>query len=471
MKAYLEYGENCFLLFNGMWSIVIWDNRNRKTVLSNDRFGVKPLYYFQNENVLVAFSELKQFLLFDRKYQEISEDKINAFILNENASNITENYFKNVKRFQPSCFSVFGMSDWTISPKVYYSINNKETKAIGDLYDSFNELFKRAIELRLRSDVGYGIGLSGGLDSSMVLAEVVKQNKNKTQSFSAVFPGYKEDESVFMDEMIRNFDVSSKKINPLEEFSTEDFIKHIFHLEMPVKTTSYYAQWNVAKLSRRNGNTVLLVGQGADEVFAGYHHHFYAYMVDLLKKGKFVEFMTQVKSWSNMKDTPTKKVLMNCLHQFKLYLFEGSGQKSNLILPPSVKSELSRVLINNLTLDMLPGFLQSDDRVCMAFNIETRHPFLDYNLVDFGFSIPNGNKIKNGWQKHILRKCANSLPAGIRYRKDKKGFTAPIEALIRENEDFFNDYSKLAENFNPEFTTNKSIIAKATLGIWLSQYS
>ncbi|HRD37864.1 MAG TPA: asparagine synthase-related protein, partial [Bacteroidia bacterium] len=176
---------------------------------------------------------------------------------------------------------------------------------------------------RMRSDVPLGFSSSGGLDSSAILylSHKILSDLNvgsNVNTFSAIFPGEEGDESYFIKLVEKDLNIKSYYVNPVEEFSIEDFEKHIYHQDEPVLTTAFYAGWSVARLARKQNVTVLMVGQGADEILAGYHHHFYRYSRQLILGGHILKYLSELKKYAEIKGIDSNKLHRLILNDVKL---------------------------------------------------------------------------------------------------------------------------------------------------------
>ncbi|MDI9339159.1 MAG: asparagine synthase (glutamine-hydrolyzing) [Sediminibacterium sp.] len=472
LAAYDRWGSNCLSKFNGMFSFVIADRKKKVLFIANDRFGVKPLYYYLKDDVLLLASELKQFKCYDLKLT-VNDEVIRYFLDTQYVDYSEETFYKEIRRFPKSHYCII---PWSESPELkferYYSIKRVSLHE-KSVPEQFHSLLTDAVKLRLRSDVPVGFASSGGLDSSSILymahsllkSEGLQKN---VQTFSAIFPGLDGDESEFIRLVEKDLEVNANYVNPLELFSMDDFEKHIYHQDMPVTSTSYYAEWCVARKVNQQGVKVLLIGQGGDELLAGYHHHFYRYCRQLILRGQIPAYLSQVKQYAGLKGVAASDVHRKVLNEVKLavkFRFglasfgNGLQEKWNKI------NTLTEVLKTDLTETMLPAYLRSDDRDAMAFGLETRHPFLDYRLVDFCFSLPDTYKIKEGWQKWLLRQIDTAMPDAIRYRKDKKGYTTPQDIWLESNREAFETYL----NYLPEPYRNYKVSDRFllyALGAW-----
>lgn len=481
LKAWKEWGTNCFSKFNGMWSIILWCAKSKEFILSNDRYGVKPLFYHENKDEVILSSEIRQILAFKHIERSLNKNAIETFIEASRISYDLNTFFQNIHRFKPSNYVVFdNAKSINNSYKSYYSIfDSKVTKMEEDTaIEAFRDLLFQATSIRTRSDVDWGVGLSGGLDSSAVLFYtnkfIVESGKGrKPKTFSAIFPNKYGDESEFISRMTDVIDVDKQTVNPLDLFTEEDFVNHIKHQELPVLTTSFYSQYCVARLIRENDVTVNLVGQGADEVFGGYHQYFYRYCRQLILKGKVFEYVHIAKDYASLKEVDLKSIHKIVLGEVKVATkFKlGLAKFSNKLEKEwNNINRLKDFMKMDFTSYQLPYFLHSDDRTAMAFSVETRHPFLDYRLVDFGNSVPENLLIRKGWQKYLMRAAMKELPKAIRWRKDKKGFTSPEKDILEKGSDFFNEYSNKAST-SLGFVNNESDKVKlASLGVWLELF-
>lgn len=475
LAAYDAWKEKALPRFNGMFSIVIFDLLEKTLFVANDRYGVKPLYAYHSGSVLAYVSEIKQFKNHDIDLT-INSDVFQTFLGSTYLDYDQQTVYNEVSRFKPAHFSVLNLGSWPVQANQhpYYELDTRQKKInINDAKEEFNRLFNNAIKLRLRSDVPLGCSLSGGLDSSAILLRALKslngESTHEFNTFSVIFPGLAGDESKFIYALADQLNVKTNYVNALEEFNMEDFERHVYHQDFPVQTTSYYAEWCLAKMVRQKNITVVLNGQGGDELLAGYHHHFYRYCRQLIRSGKVLNYLSLVKKFAELKSLQVNsvhRIILNDVKlslKFKLHLADlGSSLANNWAKASS--------LIESLRLDfteyMLPTYLRSDDRDFMAHHVETRHPFLDFNLVDFCFSLPDELKIREGWQKWLLREALVELPEEIRYRRDKKGYTTPQEVWLQKYKKDFSDYLNYIPVELKDTLSKKDIFLNYALGAW-----
>jgi asparagine synthase (glutamine-hydrolysing) len=473
--AYEYWGEKCLERFNGMFTIVLFDVKTKHLFIANDRFGVKPLYHVKDNTRLLLMSEIKQAKEFDFTLN-LNKEAISVYLNDHYLDYNTETFYKEINRHAPSHYALVSLNKAINYKEVcYYEVSGKGNSAIKfeAAKEQFAELLGSAVNLRMRSDVPIGFASSGGLDSSAILyvTHDLLKRKNITENintFSAIFPGDVNDESHFIKIVEKDLNVRSFYVNPMETFDIKDFENHIYHQDEPVLSTSFYAGWAVSRLVREKNVTVLLVGQGADEILAGYHHHFYRYGRQLILRGKIFGYLSELKKYAELKGLEVNalhRLIMNDVKlavKFKLGLAKTGGKLADKWNRAGTLLELLKI---DLTETMIPFYLRADDRSSMAFHVEARHPFLDYRLVDFCFSLPDDMKIKNGWQKYLMRETLDQMPEAIRYRKDKKGYTTPQDKWLMQYKNEFEDYLKhLPSEFKDNSTNNHFL--KYALGAW-----
>jgi len=481
LEAYRVWGKECLNKFNGMWSIFIWDAIQHKMFISNDRFGVKPLYYFEYKDGFNFVSETKQFHCFNYIPKTLNKNKVSDFIEFGYLDTDNETMYENIFRFKKSNFIyidpiIYNKSDIFSLSQTYYQLKKTHLiKSENDSIDEFRFLIHDSVKLRMRADVSFGFALSGGLDSSALLYTarniLSEMNlKNELLGFSAVFPNYTNfDESKFINIVANDLPCKTYFSNPIDEFNINSFEKHLYQQDEPINDTSYFAEWSVYKKAHEVGIKILFNGQGADEVFAGYHHHFYKYCRQLLMQGKVPMYSSLVKQYAELKNISKKQIHQIVFNELKLVSKMKLGIKKfdNTLFNYWNKIDtLDEMLFRDFDTYQLPLYLRADDRDSMGFSIESRHPFMDYRLVEFGYSLPNNLLIKDGWQKYLIRRSMHEMPTAIRYRKDKKGFITPQEAWLNKYKPEFENYLKYnKQNLGVEKPSN-NIFSNYTLGAW-----
>ena len=453
LNSYLEWGTDCLSRFNGMWAIALYDVKKNLLFCSRDRFGVKPFYYFKDANYFVFASELKSVLEYFRDdstlVKKLNEDIVYDYLLNNFVDHTEKTFISGINHLAPSHFITFEGKEFNTGKYFDLGVNNElgsyENRKFESLKNSYKDLLHDAVNLRLRSDVPVGTCLSGGLDSSTItsiISNIIlnegasEQIGERQKTFSAVYDDALYDERKFIEKIVKESKCASHYVFPDKADFVVESDDFIFQMDEPVAGTSPYAQWNVMRLARENGVTVLLDGQGADESLGGYEVYFGFLYSNLLRKGNYAGLFTEV-----LKNF--RKGMEISARGLNYYLTQKSGNKRSTtseyydadfinrykgrnVLTYRTTDNLNLKLYEDLTSYILPSLLRYEDRNAMKFSIESRTPFLDYRLVKLLFESDGIYKIHNGWSKWILRNSMNgTLPDEITWRRDKKGFPTP----------------------------------------------
>jgi asparagine synthase (glutamine-hydrolysing) len=435
LVAFVEWGENCVNLFNGMWAFAIWDNKENSLFISRDRFGVKPLYYYYKNEKLIFCSEIKGI----REYYSninIRQDAITDYLqFGEFRTGKNDNtFFEGVKQLEPGQNFVFRNKNirtskyWNLEIKL---ISNSIANIIGD----FKELFYDSIKLRLRSDVEVGACLSGGLDSSSIVSYASSKFDKQFHTFSIIWPGEQCDESEYIRYVNEKYDTFSHSFMPDLSNVLEVIDKVIWHQELPIPTGSILAQWFVMEKAKNTDIKVLLDGQGADEVLAGYPRFIKSFINEMLLKGNPHPMINNYALLRQYKySAKSFSAILRDLAKYKF--FRQLGERNFISLSEHQKDELE--------VNCIPTLLHYEDRNSMAHSVESRLPFLDYRLVEFLFTISSEQKIRNSRMKYILvESMQDFLPEPVYLRRDKIGFETPIEKYLELNKQYYNyDWKK-----------------------------
>lgn len=306
-------------------------------------------------------------------------------------------------------------------------------KSYADRKELFRTLLIDSLKLRLRSDVPLGTLLSGGLDSSAITTLIHDHLNSEVQSFSVVADEKKYSEERFVDLLVERKKINSHKLR----FSTDNALENIQRVldfqDEPYGSLSVVAQFLLFEKVRKEANiTVLLSGQGADEVLLGYNKFFFFYLQQLKRKHHYFKMAGLVAS-SFFKGTTVREFTWK---DAKRYLPGRTNKGRDFFQKPLLEDKIwefktmtDRQIrdINSLSIPQLTHY---EDRNSMAHSIEVRLPFMDYRLVNFLVHSPVEDKVKGGWTKYLLRDAVHELPDEIRWRKDKKGFVTPEEEWL-----------------------------------------
>ena len=446
LKAYHCWGKTCVNYFNGMWSFSILDIKQKIVFCSRDRFGVKPFYYIENNDLFSFGSEISQLLPFLPNRilnKKVALDYLISGI--EECSN--ETFFKDIYLLKGGHNLVFDLQTNSYEIERYYNLKLSDQKNTS--VDDYIQELKRSITLRLRSDVKVGTCLSGGIDSSTISSFASKIYQNSNEKFMAIHAKsseYKTDESEFAKIVSKIANINLNFVEP----SYSDFKSNILSIikiqQEPFGSLSIIMQYFVFKKAKELGCIVMLDGQGGDETLLGYERYYPAIVKS--KKGiAKLKALLQSSKNSRLSLIDTIKYqyyFSNYKLRLKRLKYKNSFYKSEIIneyeseelrIISESYNDISILQKNEIESSQLPHLLKYEDRNSMANSIESRLPFLDYKLVELSLNTNNSLKIKDGWTKFILRKAAETiLPKEIVWRKTKLGFNAPEKTWTKEFE-------------------------------------
>ena len=465
LAAYREWGEKCLDRFNGMFSFVLVDRTARQVFAARDRFGVKPLYLWRSTQGLLAMaSEIKQFSILPGWSPILNGQRAYEFLNWGLLDHTEETLFDGVRQLRGGECLHCSLEELSVRLPIrrWYQLAPRsfdgDTKAAAD---KFLALFTDAVRLRLRADVPVGSCLSGGLDSSSIVC--VANNllrsagaESQQNTFSACAMEKRYDESNYIDIVVDRTGVRAHYVYPDlgELFETLDAMT--WHQDEPFGSTSIYAQWHVFKLAAESRVKVLLDGQGADELLAGYHGFFAPHFAGLFATRRWGTLLREVRA----------------ANRFHGLGFAGAFKYlANAVLPEPLRQPLRQLVgkpssapswfnTDRLTIDdrdpylaygfkttsvnqmahalltatSVPMLLHWEDRDAMAHSVESRLPFLDFRVAEFLMGLPAEMKLWNATTKQVLREAMRgTLPEPIRMRMDKMGFVTPEEKWVRED--------------------------------------
>ncbi len=452
--------EKCLQLLDGMFSFVIYDEKENEIFAARDRFGEKPFFYNYVPGKHFLFGSEMKCLWEAGIKKEVSNRMLYNYLANnapENPNDLSETFYENCTRLPHSHYLKLSVATCSLSIKQYYNIDWKNTNydiTVDQAKEKFHELFYTSVKHRLRSDVTVGSSLSGGLDSSLVVTviDALKKGSGQQQNtFSAVFPGFKKDERRYMDMVIAKTNVQPHFITPGDEGLIASINKLSWHQEEPYGSASIYVQYCIMQLAKENNVTVLLDGQGADEVLAGYHGYYPEYFKELKRSSKKL-YHKEADAYRDMhagsdinvdligsKANRLKYAIGNQLpgirkwyHKMKypatafLHNDFTNTYANELFKPQEIFASLNERLYHSTFKHGLQELLRYADRNSMAHSREVRLPFLYHELVEFLLTLPPEMKINNAWTKWIMRQAfEEELPPEICWRKDKIGYEPP----------------------------------------------
>ncbi|MBL0049948.1 MAG: asparagine synthase (glutamine-hydrolyzing) [Bacteroidetes bacterium] len=459
LQLYIKEGPACLQKVNGFFALAIYDNQEQTLFVARDRMGVKPLLYFYNDQKFVFASEMKAMMELDIP-QELDTVSLQTYLhLNYIPTPFT--IFKNVKKLEPGNY--FFIRNNIPEKHCYYSIKDTSTQENSPKdYESAKqklvELMDKSVQLRLISDVPLGCFLSGGIDSSVIAAIASKHTKHLS-TFSIGF----KDEPLFDETHYAQLVAKMHGTNhTVFSLTNADLFEHLNgaldYIDEPFADSSALAVYILSKETRKQV-TVALSGDGADELFAGYNKHYAAYnsrekniantvlknsrlIWEALPKSRNSKFSNLIRKiekystglnlndkerywrWAGFTDGIESREMLHPELNQKLDSSEAERRKSEIL--KHIGPEINSVLHTDMELVLVNDMLTKVDMMSMANSLEVRTPFLDYNVVDFAFSLPEHFKIDKNQRKKIVKDAFRNVLPDELYTRNKQGFEVPL---------------------------------------------
>ncbi|MGD9209747.1 MAG: asparagine synthase (glutamine-hydrolyzing) [Desulfobacteraceae bacterium] len=465
VHAYEEYGSKMLHRLNGQFAFAIWDQKTQRLFMARDRVGIRPLYYHHNGNYFSFASEIKALFADSRISRDLNPQTIGD-IFTCWAPMGEQTVFNSIQQIPPGCYAYF--TEQGLKIKRYWEPEFEKSdpwqSPLEDWVEEFHALLLDATRIRLRADVPVGAYLSGGIDSTFTTSLVRNNFNNALRTFSVTFSDANFNEADYQAKAIASLKTQHSDICCTEADIGKNFPAVIWHTEVPILRTAPAPLFQLSKLVRENNFKVVLTGEGADEILAGYNifkedrlRRFWAKNPDskmrpmLLEKlypyifskedGKAKTYLQNFfkKSLSNT-DSPVFSHLVrwqnaNSLKGFFVQEIAAEASLDNFIsryehmLPEKFNSweSLSKAQYTEMTIFLSNYLLSSQgDRMAMAHSVEGRYPFLDYRVIEFANRLPARFKLNGLTEKFILKQAArNHVPKEV-IQRSKQPYRAPI---------------------------------------------
>lgn len=478
VHLYEENGPDFVKLLNGQWAFALWDKKKKQLMMSRDRVGIRPLYYTVVDGSLIFGSEIKSIFMDNRVERAIDPNGL-AQLFTFWANLGSQTVFKGLKELPPAHFLL--VKDGNIRVERYWDLDFRrkdegtESTSKDEYAEQFLDLLKDSCRLRLRADVPVAAYLSGGIDSSFITALVKKHFNNDLKTFSVAFEDKDYDESDFQHQMQSFLGTEHKEVRCSYGDIGEIMPEVIWHTEKPLIRTAPAPLFKLSKLVRDNNIKVVLTGEGADEILAGY---------DLFREMKIRRF------WAKSPDSKIRPELLSKLYNYlpnwpkrvnpflkAFYKVDLLGidnpiyshipkWKTSMSITDYFSHDIKGSLKNTLNMDEIKSYLPAGfdsfdnlskaqylesmtllsgnllnsqgDRVMLGHSVEGRFPFLDYRVMEFCANLPARLRLNVMNEKYLLKKISrNYIPNEIIERK-KQGYRAPdsVSFLGGKNKDY-----------------------------------
>jgi asparagine synthase (glutamine-hydrolysing) len=463
LNSFIQWGSDCVFKFEGMWAFAIWDKKENKLFLSRDRFGIKPLYYAKLDNNFYFCSQirgLKEIV----ELKNIDRNVLNRFEYNEYQE---DTIFTNIKNLKPGHSLIYENKKLKCFKWRKESFEEKQMSNQAEVIESYDQLLKESCKFHSASDRDLALSISGGLDSSVLLYTFKNLGIN-FKSFSTIFESTYNDESEYLHVIERDLDIKiERNIIRKQDLNDDNLLKSIKDLDL-IWSEPCIGQWLHYKKMRSFGYNVCIEGHGPDETLGGYDYHFNEYIKNKFLKNFFVNFnKLNIEKKTIFSNPDDNSVGLNKYSAFKLLFddyknalrnrFERSKYFENILKLRNImlsKKKTSHGYIKkkyynifNTKLNCLNSKIYEDvyfgnmsrhlaqfDRLSMSSGIEVRVPYITKKIIEASISLNENYKIKEGYNKKILRDISiKTLPEKILSRKKKIGFSTPMQDYLNLN--------------------------------------
>jgi asparagine synthase (glutamine-hydrolysing) len=459
VHLYEEFGDRCVEHLRGMFAFAVWDNVERELFIARDRMGEKPLYYCRHQNSFLFASEIKALLQHPSLTPSVNHSGLAAYLsLKYVPAPMT--MFAGMESLPPAHW--MKIRHGQVAIKRYWDVSyekQSDNKSDDQCAEELDSLLRESIAMRLRSDVPFGAFLSGGIDSSVIVAIMSQLMSEPVKTFSVGFDGSgQSDELPFAKMVADRFDCEHHTLMVTPQHFIDYAEKVLWHLDQPIADQATVATYMVAKLAREHVKMVL-TGEGGDELFAGYARYvgnqwspLFRWMPKFagkairniaartpgMRRGRIAlcaltqaDEATRYANWFPMFHDDLRQELLSSS-------MRGMSGPTSVFFAEQLnrcdaKESLDRMLHVDCNLWLPDYLLLRGDKLTMANALEARIPFLDHQLVEYAAGLPTRMKLRGGTRKYLLKKvAARYLPEEIIHRR-KQGFPIPVAKWLRED--------------------------------------
>ncbi|NQT33003.1 MAG: asparagine synthase (glutamine-hydrolyzing) [Candidatus Omnitrophica bacterium] len=488
VEGYCLWKDKLWEKMNGFWAVVLYDLKDNSIVFSRDRIGVAPLYYRQTPEGLYFSSYIQSLVNISPKDVGIDNDVVLGFAQTGIKDHDDTTFYSGIKSAPQATAITFRTNEFTLEGAEHKRFWNLPAERLtpsdlpfAEAVDKYRNTFFEAVKLRLRADVKVAFELSGGLDSSSIVAAAAMFKNNNITTYTVKIKDA--DEEPYARSILKKYPVDYKVLADTEEDFLHDFEDFSRLMEEPYDNPSNYNHNRMLQKMKDDGVFVVVTGAGGDEDLAGYETSFWPKAYKELKEGGLPSFLSA--DWYEFRrrfrtlDASRKTLQHYLVDPLKpvLGLFNGKGGG----ITPTMTSALEyrqeydhlsfhQRCLYHFHVALVPYYMRSSDHYTMGIPIEHRFPFLDYRMVELGLSMPVQYLFKNGWTKYILRKAMEPyLPKKIVWRRQKMGFKFPYSKYFSTNRKKFKPLLKyLKETDLPvkSFGNYDSLLKKDPVLLW-----
>ncbi|MEN6327039.1 MAG: asparagine synthase (glutamine-hydrolyzing) [Syntrophomonas sp.] len=492
LAAWEIWKEKSLDRFRGMWAFAIYNKTTHELYLCRDRFGIKPLYYYDKNYSFIFSSEIKAILQEEMIERRVYLPAVMDYLFGFHDHN-EFTFFEDIFQIPPGHYLCFNLHNNNKKLIRYYDLAQATEGRISTV-DEFTHVFRESVLLHLRSDVPVGTCLSGGLDSSSVASTAAYHVKNNyNTSFHAITAQSEDplnDETIYAKQVVEHSELIWHLIKPRAEDFLHDWERCLWFQDEPTGGPSIFLQYFVMKTANEAGLKVMLDGQGGDEALFGYERYYPTLFLYLLKIGRINNFYKEFTNAIKNSKLNTRQMAMYVMYFLlpKVRVARNAMKYKQIpkiilehglnTLQESSKSyrDPRSLQIAEITKYQLPHLLRYEDRNSMAWSVEARVPFVDHEVIETAITLKLEDKIKNGYTKWALRKVMDGKMAdSITWRKNKIGFEAPekkwANALKSEMDNRINNSVIIKELNLHNKASNENKFLLYNLACWESLFN
>lgn len=451
VEGYRIWGGDLWKRLNGFWSVVLYDARDGSVVISRDRLGVAPLYYRETEAGFFFASRIRPLLAVDPIDCSVADDVVRLFIESGIKDHGPDTFYNAVKSFPAATTVTIARGDARLggaSINQYWKLPRQRMRrgeiSLAETAQGIRERLVRAVELRLRSDVRVAFELSGGLDSSSVVAAAVELG-HRPRTYTVHVP--ERDELPWASAVVKHFGIENTVLTASEGPIGSEAKRFARLMEEPYHSPNVYTSYTMRRAMKANGEAVAISGSGGDELLAGYEHEFW----DAARKALWMDGARwQVVRHEIAHNAGSRARIRHSVREAIGAAKRGARSahrvvsradvRANYPAEPALRKAYRAASFDervrfHFEVAQLPYYLRNGDHLTMSLPLEHRFPFLDWELVEFGAGIPVAHLYRDGWTKYALRESMRGiLPDSVVWRRDKMGFPFPFRRFFTAHE-------------------------------------
>lgn len=456
LEAYKFWGTDCFSKLNGFWAIALYDFKKKQLVISRDRVGKKPLYWTKAGARIYFASEIKALLQIPEihRNRQVDEETVYYWVAYGRKDLNFTTFFKGIHSLPSGSWAVLD-KDFPNNIRTFWRVPEKRVSekdiSTKQAAETLRKLLEDSVSIRLRADVPLSIELSGGMDSSTLVALATQVYPGKITTYTVRFPDKQWNEEPFALSVARHYNTDYRVLeSPIANFWSQ-ILPFTYLEEEPYHSPNLQTNQVIWAQMRSMGTKVSLNGAGGDENFAGYSPYYLSAQIENLMEGRFNRYIANALKYSQGRTNilaisqPIIRLAREVAKRLVPFSWLGNGKDVSYFRGkhfPAFSPQaltLSQALYSDMTNTLMPYWLRAGDRGYMGIPLEVRAPFLDYRVIEFAFQLPVTYLFRDGWHKWILRKAIEDLlPEDVIWRRHKMGFPFPY---VR----FYAEYDKIIQ--------------------------